>query len=67
MATICVTMFGNTPVFRIEKLSCCPVETSSRILYTALVNTALPVDPATEFSASTRGTPAANVVERVRA
>ena len=60
-------MFGNRPVFSIERCRRWPVATSSRILSTAFSYTMLPVAPATESSASTSGTPAANIVESVRA
>ncbi|MNI85105.1 hypothetical protein D3C73_1420700 [compost metagenome] len=50
-----------------EKFSCIPVDTSCLIRSTARLNTTLPVAPATESSASTRGTPAAKVVDSVRA
>ena len=66
MATIWSTMLGNTPVLRMEKLSCWPVDTSSLIWLTAFTYTELPVAPATDPRASTRGTPAAKVVESVR-
>ncbi len=60
-------MLGKTPVLRIEKFSCIPVDTSWRMRSTARLKTTLPVAPATESSASTNGTPAANVVDKVRA
>ncbi|MCY1378581.1 hypothetical protein D9M69_662280 [compost metagenome] len=60
-------MAGKTPVVRMEKFSCMPVETSDLTLRTAFLKTTLPLAPATESSASTRGTPAAKVVARVRA
>ena len=43
-----------------------PVDTSLRILVVASTNTWLPEAPPTESSASTRGTPAANMVDSVR-
>ncbi|MOA65363.1 hypothetical protein D3C78_1917260 [compost metagenome] len=60
-------MAGNTPVERIEKFSCMPVVTSCLTRFTASRNTTLPAAPETESSASTSGTPAAKVVDRVRA
>src|SRR5690606_1409743 len=60
-------MDGNVPVVRMEKLSCMPLETSLLTLLVAVRNTTLPVAPATESSASTSGTPAAKVVDKVRA
>ncbi|MNR39762.1 hypothetical protein D3C85_1579940 [compost metagenome] len=50
-----------------EKFNCMPVETSCFTFITAFLNTTLPLAPATESRASTSGTPAANVVARVRA
>ena len=49
------------------ELSCVPVDTSSRTSRTALVYLILPVAPATESKASINGTPAAKVVDSVRA
>ncbi|MNV78025.1 hypothetical protein D3C71_1714930 [compost metagenome] len=60
-------MPGNTPLVRIEKFNCMPLATSCLMRSTARLNTLLPVAPATAFSASTSGTPAAKVVDRVRA
>ena len=62
-----MAMAGNTPVLRMEKFSCMPVETSCLMRLTAWRNTTLPAAPATESSASTSGTPAAKVVDNVRA
>ena len=44
-----------------------PVETSSFMRSVACSNTELPVAPATDCIASTKGTPAANIVAKVRA
>src|SRR5690554_797961 len=49
-----------------EACSWVPLETSFLIRWMASRYTALPVAPATESNASTKGTPAANVVERTR-
>src|SRR5690554_6272642 len=49
-----------------EACSWVPLETSFLIRWMASRYTALPVAPATESRASTRGTPAAKVVERTR-
>ncbi|MOA45338.1 hypothetical protein D3C78_1677280 [compost metagenome] len=62
-----MAMAGNTPVARMEKFSCMPVDTSCLTRLTASRNTTLPAAPATESSASTSGTPAEKVVDRVRA
>ena len=67
MAHICSTITGNTPVACIEVVSAEPVETSFWIFSVASAKTALPEAPPTESSASTSGTPAANIVdERAR-
>ncbi|CRN95778.1 hypothetical protein PAERUG_E2_London_17_VIM_2_02_09_00953 [Pseudomonas aeruginosa] len=60
-------MLGKMWVVRMEKFSCMPVDTSCLILPTASLNTTLPVAPETESRASTNGTPAAKVVDSVRA
>ena len=49
------------------KFICIPEVTSARISKIASRNTALPEAPAADSSASGKGTPAANVVERVLA
>ncbi|MNF08208.1 hypothetical protein D3C80_2085750 [compost metagenome] len=67
MAVIWIARFGKIPEARMEKFNCMPVETSWRMRCTARLNTTLPVAPDTESRASTSGTPAANVVESVRA
>ncbi len=59
-------MFGNTPVVCIEVVRPEPVETSRWMASVASANTALPEAPPTESSASTSGTPAANMVASVR-
>src|SRR5665213_2938025 len=59
-------MTGKTPVACIELVSDEPVDTSFWIFSVASWYTALPEAPPTESSASTSGTPAANMVERVR-
>ena len=66
MAHICSTITGNTPVACIDVVSAEPVETSFWIFSVASAKTALPDAPPTESSASTSGTPAANMVESVR-
>ena len=66
-AIICTTMLGNRPVFSIARCRRWPVATSSRIFSTAFSYTMLPQAPATDSSASTSGTPAANMVDSVRA
>src|SRR4029079_12536458 len=66
MAHICSTITGKTPVACIEVVSAEPVETSFWIFSVASAKTALPEAPPTESSASTSGTPAANIVESVR-
>src|SRR6185369_18062298 len=66
MAHIWMTMVGNTPVVCIEVVSAAPVDTSFWICSVASWKTALPEAPPTESSASTSGTPAANMVDRVR-
>ena len=60
-------MLGKRPVFSIARCSRWPVATSSFMRSTASSYTMLPVAPATEPMASTSGTPAANMVDRVRA
>ncbi|MNV80138.1 hypothetical protein D3C71_1737230 [compost metagenome] len=67
MAVICTAMFGKMPEVRMEKFNCMPVETSCLTRSTARLNTMLPVAPATDSRASTNGTPAAKVVDNVRA
>ncbi|MNG19175.1 hypothetical protein D3C84_1033080 [compost metagenome] len=67
MAVIWIAMFGKMPEERMEKFSCMPVATSCLMRSTARLNTMLPVAPATDSSASTNGTPAAKVVDSVRA
>src|SRR5688572_30899548 len=62
MAAICRTIDGNTPVDCMEVVSAVPVETSFWICSVASTKTALPDAPPTESSASTSGTPAANMV-----
>src|SRR5450631_3673084 len=59
-------MVGNTPVVCIEVVNDEPVDTSFWICSVASWNTALPDAPPTESSASTSGTPAANIVDSVR-
>jgi len=54
-------------VFFIAACTCVPVETSSLMSLTALANTILPTAPSTPSRASTKGTPAANMVAKVRA
>src|SRR5436190_12383698 len=66
MAHIWITITGKTPVVCIDVVSAEPVETSFWIFSVASANTALPEAPPTESSASTSGTPAANMVESVR-
>ncbi len=66
IAAICSTMLGNRPEFCIATVSAVPVDTSPRIRAVPSTNTWLPDAPPTESSASTRGTPAANMVARVR-
>ena len=63
---ICSTMDGNRFALVIATVNAVPVETSCCILTVARVNTELPAAPPTESSASTSGTPAANMVESVR-
>src|SRR3990172_7156707 len=64
--TICSTMFGNTPEFVIAAVRLLPVLTSLWICLVAIQYTWLPEAPPTESSASTSGTPAANMVASVR-
>ena len=59
-------MFGNTLALTIATVSAVPVETSCWICLVAFRYTQLPEAPPTESSASTSGTPAANMVEQVR-
>ncbi len=66
MAAICSTILGNRPEFCIAIVSAVPVDTSPRILLVASTKTWLPDAPPTDSSASTSGTPAANMVARVR-
>src|SRR5436190_17522563 len=66
MAHICSTITGKTPVACIEVVSAEPVETSFWIFSVASAKTTLPDAPPTESSASTSGTPAANIVDKVR-
>src|SRR5512137_871016 len=66
MAHICRTTTGKTPVACIDADRPEPVETSRWMASVASANTALPEAPPTESSASTSGTPAANIVDSVR-
>ncbi len=59
-------MLGNKSAARIESASCVPLETSFFICMMASKYTTLPAAPAAESSASTSGTPAAKVVDKVR-
>ena len=61
-AIICTTMFGNMPEFSMARCKRWPVATSSFIRKVASSYTILPVAPATDSIASTRGTPAANII-----
>ena len=63
---ICSTMMGKTFVACIDVVRLVPVDTSFWIFSVASANTALPAAPPTESRASTRGTPAANMVDSVR-
>ena len=66
MATICSTILGNRLLFCIATVRLVPVLTSLWIFFVASKYKALPAAPPTESSASTSGTPAANMVDRVR-
>src|SRR5574337_1086268 len=66
MAHICSTMDGNTFALPMAAVRLVPVETSCWILSVATAYTELPDAPPTESSASTSGTPAANIVDSVR-
>ena len=66
MAAICSTMFGKTFAFCIDTVRPVPVDTSCWIFLVACRYTMLPDAPPTESSASTSGTPAANMVDSVR-
>src|SRR3990167_518820 len=66
MAHICSTMEGKTLALVMAAVRLVPVENSCWILSVAIAYTELPAAPPTESSASTRGTPAANMVDRVR-
>ena len=65
IATICWTMWGKRLVCIIASCNLCPVATSSRIFKTASAYLILPQAPATDCNASTRGTPAADMVDKV--
>ena len=67
MATIWVAMLGNMPDCDIVNCNWVPVATWSRMVKMASVKTMLPAALATESIASTSGTPAANMVDSVRA
>src|SRR6185295_2434393 len=66
IAHICSTMDGNTFALVMATVRLVPVETSCWIFCVAISYTELPEAPPTESSASTSGTPAANMVDRVR-
>ena len=66
MDAICSTMVGKMPDVCMEVVNAEPLETSRWICSVASWNTALPDAPPTESRASTRGTPAANMVDKVR-
>ena len=59
-------MLGNTPTFCMAPVRVPPWLTSRWIILVASKYTTLPAAPATELSASTSGTPAANMVANVR-
>ena len=59
-------MLGNTSAFCIDTTKLEPVETSAWIFLVASQYSWLPAAPATDSSASTSGTPAANMVDSVR-
>ena len=59
-------MLGKMPADCIDEVRAAPVATSRWICSVASANTALPDAPPTESSASTSGTPAANMVDSVR-
>src|SRR3569832_495978 len=66
IAHICSTIDGNTLALVIAAVRLVPVETSIWIFCVEMEYTELPDAPPTETSASTSGTPAANMVESVR-
>jgi hypothetical protein len=66
MAVICSTIEGKRLALVMAMVRLVPVETSCWILTVASLYTVLPEAPPTESSASTSGTPAANMVARVR-
>ena len=59
-------MLEKQSLFCIDTVRLVPVLTSGWIFLVAVMYTQLPDAPATESSASTSGTPAANMVDRVR-
>ena len=66
MAHICNTMEGKMLALVMALVRLVPVDTSCWMRSVALEKTELPDAPPTESSASTKGTPAANMVDSVR-